>query len=138
MEVSESENNVAHCLDCAEWQRYVFNFSDQGKVDCHCAYLTKDDKGDGVGEHSDMLKLENTVKKRCLALLENEENQGHNFWKHEFLKIIIEFENAENGLLMPKRRLKKKDTFDIPKLDDRTLHPDNEVSKISFGTSKEQ
>ena len=119
-----SEN---HCSDCQDWRKYVF-IDDLSHNECHCAYLTKNTHEAAFeGEAKDMFKLENIVKKKCRAMQDSTDIEVYEeFWKRDIRMIIDEFENVENGRLIPKysngRRQCKK--VNINKFDD---HDDLQV-----------
>ena len=110
-----------HCSDCQDWRKYVF-IDDLSLNECHCAYLTKDTLQTAFeGEAKDMFKLENIVKKKCRAMQDSTDTEVYEeFWKKDIHMIIDEFENVENGRLIPKysngRRQCKK--VNINKFDD--------------------
>ena len=107
---------LKHCIDCEDWRRYVFCVSnDNYNNDCHCDVLKNDSiENTFEGESKSMVKLENMVKKKCRAMHDIEESQADTqFWGKGFLRIIDEFENADNGRLMPKNRGGKKQPRNI-------------------------
>ena len=98
-----------HCSDCQDWRKYVF-INDDSLNECHCAYLTKDTLESAFeGEQKDMFKLENSVKKKCRAMQDSAADEIYKeFWKKDIPMIIDEFENAENGRLIPKTNIGKR------------------------------
>ena len=109
-----------HCSDCQDWKRYVF-IDDVTLNECHCAYLTKDMNENAFeGEAKDMFKLENTVKKKCRAMQDLTAIETYQqFWHKDIRLIIDEFENVENGRLVPKTNTGKRQrkNINIPNFD---------------------
>ena len=99
--------NQNHCSDCQDWRKYVFV---DDVNECHCAYLTKDTLDNAFeGEAKDMFKLENMVKKKCRGMQDSTAREAYEeFWKKDIRMIIDEFENVENGRLIPKYNVGKR------------------------------
>lgn len=68
----------AHCDICSIWSLKVCSSSTTTKS-CHCLLLS---------EHPDLAKLEESVKKKCLAM-------SPSFWVDDFAKIVDEFYTKE-------------------------------------------
>ena len=120
-----------HCSDCQDWRTNVF-INDYSLNDCHCAYLTKDTLENAFeGEQKDMFKLENIVKKKCRAMQDSTTEEIYEeFWKKDIPMIIDEFDNVENGRLIPKPNFGKRHrknvnitNFDDNRMSDMQVNP---------------